>query len=170
VPIDPFTPMAARFDRASQSLGGAELSAKLRKIGTDSLPDVSTAVTSTPAERGSLADQSMSGWGNAAKIEADVNVGASEFTVFMPGRSAGQMRVLNDGRQAYAKGAQRRSGTYTSKKTGETKVKYRTVNANVAAQKGKGTWKRAVVAMREAIPARAEAELLGGVVKIVEGG
>lgn len=147
--------------------------AMLKRVGDKLVPSIDQAVRATPVKSGrSLRDQSMSGFqskGRAVTITGGYRVDRAGELDMVPataggvsGRAVlnpGPMRILTDGRQAYAAGDQRQSGTYTSKKTGVSKTKYRKVSRTVGAQRGKGTWRAAEARMERDAPAVVEVEV-----------
>lgn len=117
-------------------------------VGERLVPLVARAVASD------IGDTSMSNWrrGHPIPIGGAAHVSADGLMITRDRTSAGMMRVLQDGRQSYAKGDRRQSGTYVSKKTGERTLKTRKVKRDTAASAGKGTWVDAEVLMHDAAP------------------
>lgn len=137
----------------------------LKSVGTKLVPDVDNAVRTTPVARGSLADNSMSGWhgrqqgAQPVQIVGMVSSSASQVSIRPARMSRGPMRVLEEGRKAYSVGDFRISGSYTSKRTGITKARPRRVNRTVGATQGKGTWTRATEAVAQHYPSLMAGEL-----------
>ena len=92
----------------------------------------------------------MSHWRRGAPVPITGTakvLGPTTVEILPQRRAAGPMRVLESGRQAYAAGDRRISGTYTSKKTGERRTKTRKVKHATGATEGKNTWTHAVERM-----------------------
>lgn len=146
--------------------GAAQLQAKLTRlvvgfdgiaeqVAAESVGDVARAV------RGDIGDTSMSGWrrGNPVEIVGAVEHPNAGIAIVPKGQAKGPMRVLESGRNAYAAGDRRNSGTYTSKKTGITRQKTRKVKRSVTAHGGKGTWSDAKALIEANLAKRSQAAL-----------
>jgi len=124
-----------------------------------------------PAVRGDIGDTSMSGWSHLkpVQITGRYRVLDDDSVVIMPTpQSAGPMTVLDRGREAYAAGARRKSGTRTVKATSERVDKFRTVKRRVGATRGKGTWQDAIKRIDRVIPAavdKAVAAVVKGILR-----
>lgn len=161
---DDLSPLVDGFGQFAKDLSGKGLQEMLDVIGLGAKEDVAQAVRRTPARRGSLADQSMSGWRRGKKgavgvIQAEYKIEGSAVRVQPRGSSGGPMRVLEDGRKAHAAGSMRQSGTYTSKRTGVSRPKLRKVNRQVHPYPGKNTWSKAIEVVARESPKRAESVL-----------
>lgn len=151
---DSLTGFAHKLDRLASEVTGEAARARLAKLGMESKGDVADAV------RADLGDLSMSNWRRSKPVDVvgRYDLEGTAAVVISPAfKARGPMRVLEQGRQAHAAGSQRRSGSYTSKKTGDVRQKYRTVSRNVGATQGKGTWGDAVQIMQHRMPRRYEA-------------
>lgn len=128
--------------------GARQLDAKLKKlvhkfdgmafaVADASKEDVALAV------RNKIGDTSLSRWyGGKTDIEG-VAMRATSVSVaeVRPNRRGlGPSRILQSGRQLYAAGDRRNSGTYTSKKTGLVTQKTRKVKKAGSRSAGKGVW------------------------------
>lgn len=133
---EPFGEFVVSIEAIRDELGGKKAKTRMEAYGELLAPMVDDAV------RADLGDLSMSHWrrGNPIPITGDYSAGQDELAVTPSRRSVGLMRVLEDGRSAYAAGDKRASGRYTSKKTGDVRQKYRTVKRSTGATRGKGTW------------------------------
>jgi len=146
-----------KMDRLEKEFNGSAARARIEHIAMETKKDVDEAV------RNDLGDQSMSGWrrGSPFDITGMFTIhGGSSFEVTPTRKGRGPMRVLESGRQAYGIGDKRRSGSYTSKKTGATKDRYRKIKRNVGATRGKNTWSDAVRLMHKRVPGRVDVQLV----------
>lgn len=146
-----------QFGRKLATLDARLLSPEGRKrialaVGKDAQGDIKDAV------RGDLGDTSMSGWRRGSPIDASATRvtanGDGSVTVSPAGKSAGPMRVLESGRQAYTAGDSRTAGFRTRKRDGARVQKNRRVKRNVGATKGKGTWSDAEQLIDQRTPRR----------------
>lgn len=88
-----FADLNRKMDAFGRELSGAPAKKRLEKVALQSLPDVNAAV---PADIG---DQSMSGWRRTGAIPVKAVVKKEPEVAITPdGRSAGQWRVLEQGR------------------------------------------------------------------------
>lgn len=139
------TQLARKIYQFEQLLSPDMVKKMLGTVGLKLKPEVQAGVARTPAKKGSLADGSMSGWGQRDGTPW-VLTGMYEqpdwhSVEIMPVRKAtGPMRVLEAGRKSYNAGDARVKGTYRSKKTGDLRKRYRKVRRNIGGQAGKGTW------------------------------
>lgn len=142
---DDFKRLANKMQAFANLLSPDDVKAMLAKVGIRMKPEVAAGVQRTPARRGSLRDGSMSGWGRKDGTPFNL-VGRYEqpdwhtLEIVPDPKSRGPIRVLEVGRRAYQAGDARAKGTYTSKKTGERRTRYRKVKRNIGATSGKGTW------------------------------
>lgn len=151
-----FTTLHRKVSQLEREMSGQASKERLERVAGLTKRDVDEAV------RGDLGDLSMSGWrrGNPFPIQGRYDITSDhEFEVNPQRRARGPMRVLQEGRKAYTAGDRRQSGTYTSKKTGLTRARTRTVKRNVGATQGKDTWSDAVRLMEERVPGRVDREL-----------
>lgn len=153
--------LAYKLQAVQREFDGPAYQARLLEVARKLAPDVEPAVRRTPAQRGSLADASMSRWmrGNPVVIRGEARIGVDGVEVKPVNKAAGPMRVLQDGRSAYTAGDRRNSGTYTSKKTGLTKQKTRKVKRTTGAAGGKGTWSAFTEGAVGKVPRLADLEL-----------
>lgn len=143
-----------KLDRVASELTGVNARERLVKLGMESKGDVADAV------RADLGDLSMSNWRRKKPLDVvgRYDVEGDQAVVISPAyQSRGPMRVLESGRQSYQAGSRRQSGTYKRERTGDVRIKYRTVNRNVGASAGKGTWTDATEIMQRKMPRRYEA-------------
>ena len=131
---DSLADLSRKLDRVADDLKSPAL---VKRVAEKAVGDIAEAV------RGDLGDLSMSRWMRSAPVEI---VGAVErapdggFAVAPVRRARGPMRVLESGRNAYAAGDRRVSGSRVSKKTGERTTKTRKVKRAGAGTGGRGTW------------------------------
>ena len=148
-----FASLERRVGQLAAEFDGTNGRKRLGVVAKQTAKDVDEAV------RADLGDQSMSGWRRGAPIQvtgvADV-VSDTEIRVSPQRRAVGPMRVLEQGRQSYATGDRRASGSYVSKKTGERKTRTRKVKRNTKATAGKGTWSDAVALMQARVGKRVD--------------
>jgi hypothetical protein len=155
----------AQFERkiaaVQDELSGAAGKARLARVGKLAQGDVDEAV------RGTLGDDSMSGWKRGAPIPirgASRLVGESEVFV-SAGKASGPMRVLEKGRNqgnaggmagpgVSADGTTRRNKNGTVRKARARRA--RRWNGTTA---GKGTWSKADALIAARTPARVHAEV-----------
>lgn len=165
---DPLRDLSRSLKDMERSFDAKRNAARMRAVADQSIPDIEEAVRRTRARHGSLADRALSGGSSRikpsswARIKLTGEVMNEAGTVVLrPARPArGPMRVLQDGRSAYAKGDRRNSGTYTSKKTGLTKQKTRKVKRTTGAATGKGTWSAALRLLNQRVPDRITEDLV----------
>jgi hypothetical protein len=159
--LEGLTQLNAKLDRLAHDFGKIG-----ERVAKDSVGDVGDAV------RGSIGDTSMSGWmrGNPVEIVGRAVKVSEGYAVEPAGKAKGPMRVLQSGRNAYAAGDRRNSGTYTSKKTGEIRQKTRKVKRATGAHGGKGTWDQAERLIQTNLPARASKALHEIMAKTFRGG
>lgn len=164
--MDAFAALQHKMAQVQREMYGAAARARLAKVGKLAERDVADAI------RADLGDLSMSGWkdkaGSAIELgghafvlsdhEVEVNPGTTGGANWRKGK--GPMRVLEQGRQQYAAGDRRQSGTYASKRTGLTTAKTRKVKRSTGATAGKGTWTDATRVMEREMPKRYEAEFV----------
>lgn len=158
--------LAHKVELVAKELDGGNMRQRLGRVGEQSEGDIDAAV------RGTLGDQSMSGWkrGDPVQIVGTHKV-LSDIELYIgPGRATGLMRVLQDGRGAYAAGDRRSTGSYTSKKTGVTRQKSRKVKRTTGATRGKGTWDDAANTLAAKVPARVAKEVNRALGKHLRGG
>lgn len=168
--MDGFAELHHTMELVAREMDGAAARARLERVGKASTGDVEVAV------RGDLGDLSMSGWrdksgtpidlGGRAKVISDSAVEMLPAAIggINWAKGLGPMRVLQDGRQSYAAGDRRRSGSRLNK-AGERVAKTRKVKRTTGGQEGKGTWSDATEIMAREMPARYEAELAAGLAK-----
>lgn len=150
----PFAPgdisrVVKHMDGLAKEFSPKSMQTDMAKLGRVVAKEVDAAVRATPSAHGSLSDGSMSHWRRGAPIQisgrASPHRGDVGVTI-SPGRAAGPMRVLEDGRPAHAKG-DRVLRRMVQTKTKGVQPRYRKVKRTAGATKGKGTWTRAVRAM-----------------------
>lgn len=148
-PSRDFARLQKKIDGLVRELDGPAHEQRLKRVGKLLEPYVGQAV-----RQDGIGDQSMSGWPRKNPIVIQGRSALSSSVkggIFVsPGAASGSwqaalgpMRVLQDGRKAYAKGDKRRKGTRTRKKTGEKVETFRKVKRNIGAQKGRDTWTHA---------------------------
>lgn len=159
------------MEQVAREMDGTAARARLARVGKASTGDVESAV------RGDLGDLSMSGWrdksgepidlGGIAHVLSDSQVAIDPAAIggINWAKGLGPIRVLQDGRQSYAAGDRRQSGSRLSKKSGERVAKTRKVKRTVGGHAGKGTWTHATEIMAREMPARYEAELAADLAK-----
>ena len=164
--MDTFAALQHKLALVEREVDGTAARARLARVGKVTEGDVSKAI------RADIGDQSMSGWkdkgGTAIELGGHSQVLSDHEVEIDPGttgganwrKGKGPMRVLEQGRQQYAAGDRRQSGTYTSKRTGLTTAKTRKVKRNTGATEGKGTWTDATQIMVREMPKRYEAEFV----------
>lgn len=134
---DPAHRLAADLRALAAAASDEMLVRVAAEVGNAAAADVDDAV------RGDIGDQSMSGWrrGRPIAIVGDAKPASKGSIDIIPARPAvGPMRVLQSGRQSYAAGSARASGTRVRKSDGAIVTKSRKIKRNVGATKGKGTW------------------------------
>jgi hypothetical protein len=144
----PFTPVDRKLGLLQKEWSGAAGRARVMAVAKAVAPLVDEAVRRTPADRGSLADGSMSGWRRSKPIVLVGKVTVSGAEVAIEPNAKGPMRVLESGRQASVQGPLITSGG----KSGIRKVsRARRKRFSVASQ-GKGTWTDATDMIVKAAP------------------
>ena len=155
-----FASLERRVGLLAGEFDGTNGRKRLEVVARQTAKDVDEAV------RADLGDLSMSGWRRGAPIPvtgvAEV-VSDTEIKVSPQRRAAGPMRVLEQGRQSYAAGDRRSSGSYVSKKTGERKTRTRKVKRNTKATAGKGTWSDAVRLMQGRVGKRVDDQVVDAI-------
>lgn len=172
---DDLTRLAKKLESFAHLLSPEQVQEMLGRVGQQMKPEVQAGVERTPANRGSLRDGSMSGWG---KRDGSPFVLTGRYTQpswnvleIVPARTAiGPIRVLEAGRSAYQAGDTRVKGTYTSKKTGQVRTRTRKVKRNVGATKPKGTWSDVAGVVDKKAPAAFAAERVKAIGKILSRG
>ena len=140
-----FSAFGRKVRGLSDDFGPDRVRSDLDKVGAILAQEVDAAV------RGDTTNQSLRGWthrkpmplGGHHEIAKSSTSGifiTAGTTGAMWHRGLGAMRVLESGRQSYAAGDMRQSGTRVRKKDGVTVAKRRRVKRTVAASAGKGTW------------------------------
>lgn len=144
---------AAEFQRKLDKLADGVLSGDgqrrmLLAVGKELAPLVDASV------RAEIGDLSLSHWarGKPVDIHGQANLNADGVEIKAAGKGGGPLRNLQSGRQSYAAGDRRNSGTYVSKKTGERKQKTRKVKRNTGAHGGRGVWDDAVGRIHDRYP------------------
>lgn len=155
-----FAALERRVGELAAEFDGTAGRKRLEVVAKQTSKDVDEAV------RADLGDQSMSGWRRNSPIPV-TGVGKvvsdTEIEVAPAARAKGPMRVLEQGRQSYAAGDRRSSGSYVSKKTGERRAKSRKVKRNTKATVGKGTWSDALALMADRVPKRVDDQVVDAI-------
>jgi hypothetical protein len=160
-----FYTLQKKLDNVAQEFDGRARKSRMVAIGKECEKDVERAI------RGDINDLSMSGWSRSkpmdmtghSEIASSVDMGLFIAGAAKSGlwhRGLGGMRVLQDGRKAYAKGDRRRSGTRIRKKDGVVVEKFRKVKRTTGATQGKGTWDDAVAEIEKNIGKRIHAGIV----------
>lgn len=147
-----FSGLSKKLDAFERDLSGKGATDRSKALGKKFEPYVEQAA------KNDFGDTSLSGWSRPSKNHPNWSpveiIGRSEKAtsvdqgVFvMPAakntnyvRGLGVMRVMQQGRSAYAAGDKRSSGWRTRKKDGARVQKFRKVKGNVGATRGRGTW------------------------------
>jgi hypothetical protein len=140
-----FPGLSKKLDGLMGELSGENARRRLEVAGKKMEPLVAQAV------QNDIGDHSLSGWTHKAPMNITGHSEKAKSTdtgIFIaPGaadtlwhRGLGAMRVLESGRNSYAAGDRRVSGSRVRKKDGQRVAKTRKVKGNVGATKGKGTW------------------------------
>lgn len=156
-----FTSTAAKIDKLALEFSGTAGRKRLERVARLSVKDVDAAV------RAELGDDDMSGWRRSAPIPIKGAVfKGTEVAVVPAARSAGPMRVLEQGRNitsglgAMAGPGVSSDGTTMRKKNGKLrKVRARKARRWNGYTDPKGTWSDAEKRMRDAYPKRMADEL-----------
>lgn len=150
-----FADLNRKLDAFGRELSGSAARKRLQKVARDSLPAVNAAV---PADIG---DQSMSGWRRNNEIPVKAVVAKEGPVAITPdGRSAGQWRVLEEGRNkgnAFGLSGPGISadGTTRRNKNGSVrKVRARKGRRWNGTTDGKETWSDAADAVKREFPGR----------------
>ena len=151
-----------RIAKFTDELAGKPMADRLKALGRELQRDAAEAVRETPAKAGTLSDLSMSGWHRGRPVKLATRVtprsGDGKSSVLVtPDRTAGLWRVLESGRQGYAKGDRRTAGV-----TRKGNVRRRRVRRTTGATEGKRTWSRA----SDKMMARSRRELTPKITKV----
>lgn len=143
MPTDTFKSLIKRAEKVQKTLG----SDGRTKIAVEAAKKVIEAQSAVVASSPLGGDRAFSHWTRKSKITLETFpkvIGPGEVKIGPKGKSAGPWTVAERGRQSYGKGDVRKVGTYTSKKTGQTKVRTRKVSRAVGGHGGWGVASKAV--------------------------
>lgn len=145
-----------KLELVAKELDGGTGRERMARVGKQTEGDVNDAV------RGTLGDQSMSGWtrSNPATIAGASRVIGDGAVFVSAGKASGQMRVLQSGRNQGGFGGPAAPGRTTrTRKGGGSYVTARKAKRWNGRTQGKGTWDAAADLMAERVPARVAKEV-----------
>lgn len=153
--LDPFVRKVERFAR---NLDGDAMTSMLDKVGMGLKEDIEDAV------RGDIGDRSMSGWTRQSPFNLTGRYESTPTTLEIRpandgaqwSKGLGPMRVLENGRRAYAAGDMRSRGFGKARKDGTRKEKFSKVTRKSGATRGKSTWSDAEALMKANYGRRAD--------------
>ncbi len=150
-------------DRVNRQFDGRALADTVDALAREAQQDAAEAVRRTRVKTAgrSLADLSMSGWRRGSPVKLATRrtprtEDAAASVLVTPDRTAGLWRVLEDGRQGYAKG-DRRAYEKRATKTMGVRTYKRKVKRTQGATEGKETWTLAVRLMSDRTQRRGQA-------------
>jgi hypothetical protein len=148
MPDDTLGTYGHRLERIADDLAGKAMRAQLDAVGVGAKRDAMQAL------RGDLGDEDMSNWprrGKTAKLTVRYeHKSDTSIEVSPTGRARGAWRILEDGRQASAKGDAYTKGKARKDGTRKQYARKRTSGATAA----KNTWSEAVDAIERNTPRR----------------
>ena len=167
-----FAQVARKLELVAAEFDGGNSRQRLTRVGKQLAPEVDAAV------RGTLGDQSMSGWSRSGPIEiAGVARVIGDGALFISaGKASGPMRVLQDGRNQGNSGGMAGPGVSADGSTRRTKsgnvVRARARKARRwnGTTRGKGTWDAAAERIADRAPGLVAKEVHKAIGKHVSGG